>query len=155
MNNINNLIGKNILIFDLETSGLPEKKKGFYKNPIDEYYEPNDFEKYDGCRILSMAYIYIKNFNYDNSKNLNLSNITEFFRKPLDNFNISEQSIKIHGITKEYALKNGIKLSRIIKSFSNILAECDYIIGHNIIFDIMVLSSELLRMNFISIALIK
>jgi DNA polymerase III epsilon subunit-like protein len=144
MNNINDLIGKNILIFDLETSGLPSKKP-YFATGIDEFYEPTNLEKYNSSRIVSLAYTYIKNFNLDS---LNKSVIKTYVRKPFD-FIISKENSKFHGITHKKAILEGVKLSNIISDgFTHDLADCDYVVGHNILFDIFVLLSELHRMKF-------
>jgi DNA polymerase-3 subunit alpha len=142
--NIKDLIGKNILIYDLETTGLPTKKIN-YETGINQYYDPSDLEKYDNCRIVSIAYTFIKNFNLVSLKN---SIIKTYIRKP-HKFIISEENSKFHGITNKYAIKNGIKFKNIIsQGFNNDLANCDYIVGHNIIFDIFVLLSEFYRSKF-------
>jgi len=87
MDNIKNLIGKNVIIFDLETSGLPTRKP-YFTTGEDQYYEPTDLSKYDSCRIVSIAYAYIKNFDYNT---LNECIIKSYIRKPLD-FTIDEEN---------------------------------------------------------------
>ncbi len=120
-------------------------KKPYFATGIDEYYDPIDLKKYDSCRIVSIAYTYIKNFNLDT---LTKSIIKSYIRKPLD-FIITEENSKFQGITNENAIKKRKTLSNVISDgFHNDLAECDYIIGHNIMFDIFVLLSELHRINF-------
>lgn len=142
--NIKDLLGKNILIYDLETTGLPTKKTN-YETGIQQYFDPTDLEKYDNCRIVSIAYTFIQNFNIDT---INNSIIKSYIRKP-HKFTISVENSKFHGITNDYALKNGEKLGAIIsQGFHNDLANCDYIVGHNIIFDIFVLLSEFHRNKF-------
>ena len=143
MNNHNNLIGKNILIFDVETTGLPTRKN-YYATGIDEYYDPTDLSKYNTSRIVSIAYVYVEKFNIET---LSKSKIIYKVRKPLD-FVINNESVKIHGITTEYAKLNGKILSIILNDFSEKLSNCDYIVAHNALFDIHVLLSEMHRINF-------
>jgi DNA polymerase III epsilon subunit-like protein len=141
---LSKLIGKNVLIYDLETSGLPEKTSK-YASGIEQFYDPSDIKKYDNARVVSIAYTYVENFNYNS---LLKSKIKTYIRKP-HNFIISEESTKIHGITHNEAIINGKKLSNIIADgFHNDLASCDYIVGHNVIFDIYVLLSEFYRLKF-------
>lgn len=139
---------KKILIFDLETTGLPEiiKEK---KYTDEEYYDPIDFKKYNSSRIVEIAYVFINDFDFKTIKDLkiNIDVIKKYIRKPIDFNEIPEESIKYHKITYEIAKSKGIVLEKILDDeLSDALEQCDYIIGHNIIFDINVLLSELYRL---------
>ena len=43
---------KRVMIFDLETTGLPERRCRDYKNPSNEYYNPRNIHRYDKSRIV-------------------------------------------------------------------------------------------------------
>ena len=142
--NIEKLIDKKVLVFDVETTGLPERKS-YYAIGIDEYYEPDDIEKYNECRIVSIAWTYLEKFNFDS---LNSCAVTTYIRKPIDFINIPNSNF--HGVTYENAKKNGKLLSKIMNDeLSDILEDVDYIVGHNVTFDIFVLMSELSRIKFL------
>ena len=54
-NNMNKYKGKNLLIFDLETTGLPITPR------FGEYYNYIENDKYNSSRIVSIAWSIIKN----------------------------------------------------------------------------------------------
>lgn len=62
-----------------------------------------------------------------------------------EGFEISEEVSKIHGITQEYAVNNGLFLRSILAAFLADASYADVIIGHNIEFDMKVISAELYR----------
>ena len=76
-----------ILVFDTETTGLPEKTASIY-----------DSSKWP--HIVQLSYIF-----YDTS--LNTSVIKDEYIKISPIVNISEESIKIHKIDREFLNKNG------------------------------------------------
>lgn len=59
-----------------------------------------------------------------------------------DGFDIPEESVKIHGITTQYAKENGIDRNIILEKFADDVEKCNYIVGHNIDFDKSVLYKE-------------
>ncbi|ARF08479.1 DEDDh 3'-5' exonuclease [Catovirus CTV1] len=136
--------GKNILIFDLETTGFPTKKKGF-KIGKDEYYDYTDNSKYDSSRIVSVAWVFINNCE---SKKLNNININEYIRKPIDFDRIDNSNI--HNITHQMAKQNGELLSNILnyKGLAYAIKNCDIVVGHNCLFDLFILINECHRLKF-------
>jgi DNA polymerase III epsilon subunit-like protein len=140
---MNKLIGKKLLIFDLETTGFPIKRNGFNigKN---EYNDYNENDKYDSSRIVSIAWTFFDNFGKNNDN----FNIIEKIRKPVD-FNEINNS-NIHNITYEIAKKDGMLLSKILRDegFLKCLYKCDFIVAHNCMFDVHVLLNELYRLKF-------
>lgn len=62
-------------------------------------------------------------------------------------FIIPQESTRIHGITTSEALIKGGALSEILDNIRSMIDECDYIVGHNVIFDINVLNAEFYRYN--------
>lgn len=135
---LNYLEGKKVLIFDIETTGIPERRS--FMN----YFSPDQTDKYNSSRLVSIAWAYTNNFRLDK---IHDTDIKHFIRKPKDFNKITNSNI--HGITYEIAKEKGKKLSSIMNKYlSDILSECDYVIGHNVIFDINVLLSELYRIKF-------
>ena len=137
---IKDLIGKNIIVFDLETTGLPKLCLGGL------YFDYKYNTKYDNSRIVSIAWSYITNFNYDN---INYNSINEFIIKP-NNFIISNEVSLIHGITHENALNNGITLKEILDkhNLGNNIMDADYLIAHNCLFDLNILLNECYRIRY-------
>ena len=124
--------GKNILILDLETSGLISNI-----SKADEYWNNNIF---DSCRIIEIGYYHNSNFNKD-TNNIEIHN---YVRKPSNFNNISEESVSIHNITLDYALNNGYTFSKILlHNLYDILNCIDIFISHNTKFDFNILLNEL------------
>lgn len=143
---LSKLIGKNVLILDLETTGFPVTNEK-YTDGKEKYHNPKKSDKYDNSRIVSIAYMYIPKFTFNKLKNLNQPDIKYFLRKPKDFFEIA--NAHIHGISYENALKNGVKLGAILNEMSDIFTDCDYVVGHNILFDSFILLNEMWRLNFV------
>lgn len=144
---LNEFIGKNILCFDTETTGFPIYVSNQSKK--EKYYCPTNSDKYDGCRIVQIAWASLANFSIEN---IDKCQIKAYLRKPLD-FTIdnNDKSTLIHKITNENAKQNGYLLSNILnnKGLRHALLNCDYIMGHNILFDIHILMNELHRIKHI------
>ncbi|CAH6421474.1 UvrD DNA helicase [uncultured virus] len=119
---------KYYVIFDTETTGLPLKLNS------GNFYEFSDLEKYDSSRLIQICWAI-----YLNGKLLELKN---YYIKP-EGFVINNS--EIHGITQTFADLNGKNIVFILKKFANMLKKIDYIIGHNINFDLNIMSSELFR----------
>ena len=116
-----------ILVFDTETTGLP-----FPKNPL---------------IIDTQAWPYIVQFSYlffDISENKILHIQDDIIRIP-EEIPISQESINIHGITKERTLTEGIDIKDALNTFNIYLKNADIIIGHNINFDTRILRVEYIR----------
>ncbi len=62
-------------------------------------------------------------------------------------FTIPRQVVEIHGITTEMAMEKGLPLFMVLRYFLKVLDPADYIIGHNIDYDIKVMHGELHRMK--------
>ncbi len=70
-------------------------------------------------------------------------------------FTIPQSVVKIHGISTQYALEHGQPLANVLRTFLKALEKADFLIGHNIDYDIKVLSAEYSRLRIISPILIK
>lgn len=140
------LIGKKVLVFDIETTGIPSKKAK-YTVGKDEYYDPKKLDKYDSSRIVSIAFCYFDDFQFNKLKKAKVKN---YIRMPVDFKSIPDSAVAIHGITYKYAKENGLKLGKIINdNLFESLSECQYIVGHNVLFDTYILLSELWRIEFV------
>ena len=130
----NNIIGKKVFIFDLETTGLFDQKQ-FYK------YWDNDV--FDSSRIVEIGYYYSENFGLDfESENI----IHSYLRKPTDFTSINPKAQEKHGISIEKLKLDGFTFSRILNhDLINKLNLCEIIISHNTLFDYYILLNELNR----------
>ena len=130
---------KNILVFDLETIGLPKLDKGNYFD-----YKMN--EMYDSSRIVSVGWILIE--KYDNNS-INYDLINEKIVKP-DGFEISPRITLIHGISQKHAMDVGMTLDHIINNcgLGEDIIKADYLVAHNCLFDLNILLNEFYRMKF-------
>jgi DNA polymerase III epsilon subunit-like protein len=133
--------GKNILVFDLETTGLPKASTALRKDNFDCYKKNKLF---NSSRIIQVGWSYTENWNGKfNSKNVNAIYRKCKHIKRIDN-------TFIHGITLSTVNKEGMLLSKIINKsgFGYALKNTDYIIAHNAGFDVYILLNELYRINY-------
>ncbi len=130
----NNIIGKKVFIFDLETTGLFDQKL-FYK------YWDNDV--FNSSRIVEIGYYYSENFGLDFESN---NIIHSYLRKPTDFTSINPKAQEKHGISIDKLKSDGFTFSRILNhDLINKLNSCDIIISHNTLFDYYILLNELNR----------
>jgi DNA polymerase III epsilon subunit-like protein len=140
------LKNKKVIIFDTETTGLPQRRPNAKYGSSDEYYDYYFNDAYESARIVSIAWYYTNNFT---KTELDKSQIHHYIRKP-DTFTVIPTT-HIHGISFSHALQNGIPISDILNitepSLHDAILQCDYIIAHNVMFDIHILMNELHRLN--------
>lgn len=117
------------LFIDTETTGLPKYPE------LDLSYQSLDNWPY-------IVQIGILVFDENKCKAAE----KEFILSP-DNYKIPSSSTKVHKITNEYALKYGQKRENVLIFMDELLSKVDYIIGHNVEFDINVLKCEILRIK--------
>ena len=123
------------LVFDIETTGIPARK-GF-----DEYFPYTNLKKFNRSRIVSIAWcVYSKKGILQTSR--------YYLVKPVD-FKIDDKSkaTEINGITSERADKEGVLFTEIVNNLQLDLETVNKIIAHNILFDITILKSELVRIG--------
>ena len=133
---LNKIRGKKVFIFDLETTGIFDKKEGF------KYWDNSVF---DSARIVEIGYYYSENFAdpYDLESN---NIIHSYLRKPTDFNSIHPEAEKKHGISIIKLKSDGYKFSQILnKDLIKKISNCDYIISHNTDFDFNILLNELHR----------
>ena len=122
-----------------------------------DYLKKNDQNKYyPTSQTRQWPYIVQLSFIlYDTDKNRIVANHDHII-KVKKSVKISEESIKVHGITQNITNSKGIQMKTAIDIFNVYLKEADMIIAHNISFDISMLTVESIRnekqINFDSIA---
>lgn len=113
------------LIFDTETTGLPRDKKA----PL------TDFDNWP--RAVQIAWQL-------HDKDGKLMEVANHIIKP-DGFTIPFNASRVHGISTEFALANGLPLNDVLEKFNKALSESQLIVGHNIDFDYSIMGAEFLR----------
>jgi len=116
------------LIFDTETTGLPKN----WKAPL------TDFDNWPRMVQLAWQIHDIKG---------ELVDVKNFIIKP-ENYDIPFNAQKVHGISTERAIKQGVDLNFVLEEFLNDVKNSNYIIGHNISFDNNIVGCELLRKGY-------
>ena len=120
-----------VIVFDTETTGLPK------------------------TRVLSTGLLnlwpYIVQLSYliYDVDEKELIKVRDFIIKIPYDIEISEESYKLHGITNDISYSQGSNSENVFIEFMEDLKHCDYIIGHNIEFDINMIKAELMRLNSI------
>ena len=115
------------LIFDVETTGLPKKKKA----------ELSDFDNWP--RVVQISWLV---FNVTNGK---IISINDHIIRLQEGMRIPEESINIHGITNEIMREKGENIIDVLTHFNNDLMESQIIVAHNINFDETIIGVESLR----------
>ncbi len=113
------------LIIDTETTGLPLN----YKAPV------TDLDNWP--RLVELAW---ECYGSDGS----LTGAKEYIIKP-EGFTIPFAAEKIHGISTDRALKEGKQLAEVLMELRDVLEETNFLVGHNIDFDINIIGAELIR----------
>ncbi|MCR9017339.1 DNA polymerase III subunit alpha [Aquiflexum gelatinilyticum] len=113
------------IIFDTETTGLPRS----YNAPM------SDDDNWP--RLVQIAW------QLHDAKGKLLSN-HNYIVKP-EGFTIPYNAEKVHGISTARATKEGHALDKVLTVFHEDVEKANYLVGHNIGFDINVVGSEFLR----------
>ncbi|WP_373523146.1 DNA polymerase III subunit alpha [Aquiflexum sp.] len=113
------------IIFDTETTGLPRN----YNAPM------TDLDNWP--RLVQIAW------QLHDAKGKLLSN-NNFIVRP-EGFTIPYNAEKVHGISTARAKKEGHELEKVLAIFHEDVEKANYLVGHNIGFDINVVGSEFLR----------
>lgn len=119
------------IAFDFETSGLPVGRR-----PL----TPETVGQYDTCRAVSLSAARFSNRG-------RLMDTFDAIIQPLD-FEISQGSIDVHGITKDHAMREGRPFTEVFLDFMKFVGpRSRNLIAHNAQFDTSVLKSEMIRNN--------
>jgi DNA polymerase III epsilon subunit-like protein len=122
-----------ILIFDTETTGLPPYSKIICQETLDKW-----------PHIVQFSYVIF-------DTEINNITLTKDSIVKLSNIFISEDSTNIHGITNEISKEKGENLQLILNEFFYHIRTCDLLVGHNVSFDINMITVELLRIIYNSL----
>jgi DNA polymerase III epsilon subunit-like protein len=121
------------IAFDFETSGLPAGRRNVE-------ITPETLKNFDSCRAVSLSAARF-------SSRGRLVDTFDAIVYPND-FLISEKSIEIHGITQDYAEKNGRPFTEVFMDFMKFIGpRTTILVAHNAQFDTSVLRSEMIRHN--------
>jgi DNA polymerase III epsilon subunit-like protein len=119
-----------ILVFDTETTGLPQT----------QFISPDTLNKWP--TIVQFSYII-----FDTELN-DIIESKDYIIKLPKSISISEESSKIHGITNEISLKQGVIITDVLNEFFYYLRGVDALVGHNVRFDLNMVKVELLRIIY-------
>ena len=122
-----------ILVFDTETTGLPKSK----------IISPDTLNQWP--HIVQFSFVI-----YDTELNDIVVAIDNIVKLTDTGIVISEDSIKLHGITHEISQTKGVKLSKLLHMFCSYLKNVDVLVGHNVSFDINLVKIEILRLIYSS-----
>jgi DNA polymerase III subunit epsilon len=113
------------LFFDTETTGLPKN----WKAPV------TDLRNWP--RMVQIAWL-----GYDLDGNQISEN--SYIIKP-EGYTIPKDMTKIHGISNEKAINEGIELNTVLSEFSEIIKKSKFLVAHNMKFDEKIAGAEFLR----------
>ena len=113
------------LIYDTETTGLPKN----FSAPV------SDSENWP--RLVQIAW----QLHNDMGELIEVKN---FIVRP-QGFTIPYNAEKIHGISTKRALEQGVDLTFVLEEFNKAIVQSEYIVGHNIVFDINIMGAEFYR----------
>lgn len=113
------------IIFDTETTGLPRD----YNAPV------SDSDNWP--RLVQLAW------QMHDDKG-DLIEVKNFIIKP-EGYSIPYNAEKIHGISTERAMRQGVDLKWVLEEFEKSLQQAKYAVGHNIEFDINIMGAEFFR----------
>jgi DNA polymerase III epsilon subunit-like protein len=113
------------LFFDTETTGLPRN----WKAPV------TDLNNWP--RLVQLAYLL-----YD--KDGNVISGSDYIIKP-EGFTIPTDASRIHGISTERAIREGIARQTVLQDFQSLINQAEYLVAHNMSFDEKIVGAEFLR----------
>lgn len=113
------------LFFDTETAGLP----------LSRHSSVTELSNWP--RLVQLAYLVYEDENTKIASG-------NYIVRP-EGFNIPAAFARIHGITNDRALQEGIPLFTILEDFTIQMARADYLVAHNMAFDEKIIGAELLR----------
>ncbi len=115
------------LFFDTETTGLPKN----WKAPL------TDLANWP--RLVQIAWL-----QYDSTGTRIVER--DYIIKP-QGFTIPPDASRIHGITTERAIEEGVALRDVLEEFSGLIDQSNVLVAHNISFDEKIVGAEFLREN--------
>lgn len=128
----------NVIVYDLETNGLPDTPK------FGVYYPPEDLEKYKSSRIVQWSW------SYHEADGTTLAEEDHIVKPNLAEYRILNE--RFHGITENIARIKGKPFEDAMEVWKHHLSNATTIVGHNVNFDKHVLLSELHRRGYPELA---
>ena len=113
------------LIFDTETTGLPKR----WDAPL------SDLDNWPRCVQIAWQL-------HDSSGGL--LEHKDFIIRP-EGYTIPYESETVHGISTELAQQKGASLATVLEEFTTALQQTEYVVGHNVSFDLNIMGAEFLR----------
>ena len=120
---------RRVMVFDTETSGLMPKHRTGKPYPPDEAYP----------YIMQLSWIV-----YNLSSNTIEETVDEYVNIP-DKVEVSEESVRVHGITREISRTKGKPIVPLLMKFFTSYMRCDCIVAHNLQFDGELIRKEMWR----------
>lgn len=118
------------LIFDTETTGLPKS----WSAPI------TDTDNWPRCIQIAWQI---------HDENGRLLEHEDYLVKP-EGFNIPYDAEKIHGVSTELAMEEGISLKEVLEKFNIALSKSKFVVGQNVGFDLNIMGCEFYRLGIAS-----
>ena len=118
------------LFFDTETTGLPRD----WKAPLTNLS--------NWPRLVQIAWLF-----YDKNGNLMFSK--DYIIKP-EGFLIPAEVTRMHGISTEKALSEGIDLKNVLTEFQTDMNLAEFLVAHNMSFDEKIVGAEFIRTGFVN-----
>ena len=115
------------LIFDTETTGLPRN----WNAPL------SDSDNWPRCVQIAWQL---------HAPDGRMISHDDFIITP-DGFDIPFESEKVHGISTALAKRDGIDIKTVLESFLAVVDQADFLVGHNLKFDLNIMGAELLRLG--------
>ena len=130
------------IVFDTETSGLPTPLLDENGDPV--FSSPGK-KIYVQPRVVQLGYVVFDTANPNNIKIVDtLIDITEDVK-------ISEEASKVTGITRETIFNapsdKKLPIANALEMFLDDMADCNYVVAHNVDFDKRVMFSELNKLE--------
>jgi len=116
------------LIFDVETTGLPQKTSDINKQPY----------------IIQISFIVINVFKENTVSYETVVEYNEYIRIN-DSIEVSPKIVEITGITKEKCVRDGVPITNALCKFYKEYMKADRIVSHNIDFDSKMILFEIER----------
>ena len=115
------------LIFDTETTGLPRN----WNAPL------SDSDNWPRCVQIAWQL---------HALDGRMISHDDFIIRP-DGFDIPFESEKVHGISTALAKRDGVDIKTVVESFLAVVDQADFLVGHNLKFDLNIMGAELLRLG--------
>ena len=127
-----------VIVFDLETNGLPQTPS------FGKYYPPDELQYYNSSRIVQWSW------SLHESDGTLISEEDHIIKPNLKEYRIMNQ--QFHNISESMARIQGKEFENVLEIWNKHVNDATTIVGHNVGFDKHVLLSELYRRQYIDSA---